>query len=48
MKIEGLIRLLNENSAEYLIIGAQACAAHGYVRATVDLDILVSPNEENK
>ena len=47
MKIEDLIRLLNEKSAEYLIIGAQACAAHGYVRATADMDILIRPDEKN-
>ena len=47
MKIEDLIKLLNEQSAEYIIIGAQALAAHGYVRATEDLDILINPTEKN-
>ncbi|MBI3540843.1 MAG: hypothetical protein HY073_01690 [Deltaproteobacteria bacterium] len=47
MKIEDLIRFLNEKSAEYLVIGAQACAAHGYVRATADMDILIRPDEKN-
>ena len=41
MKIEKLLKLLNEKQVKYLIIGAQACAAHGYVRATEDIDILV-------
>jgi len=47
MKIEDLIRLLNDQHAEYLIIGAEACAAHGYVRATHDIDILINPSKEN-
>src|SRR3989338_3676614 len=47
MKIENLIKFLNENRVHYAIIGAQACAAHGFVRATEDIDILVDPEEEN-
>ena len=47
MKIEDLIKLLNDQQAEYMIIGAEACAAHGYVRATNDIDILINPTEEN-
>jgi len=30
-----------------LIIGAQAVGAHGFVRATTDLDILINPTEAN-
>lgn len=33
--------VLNKHGAKYLVIGAQACWLHGYVRATVDVDILV-------
>ncbi|MBI5299203.1 MAG: hypothetical protein HY877_02755 [Deltaproteobacteria bacterium] len=47
MKIEDLIKLLNDQSVEYIIIGAQALAAHGYVRATKDIDILINPDEAN-
>ena len=47
MKPEDLIKLLNDQAADYLIIGAQALAAHGYIRATEDLDILIRPTEEN-
>ncbi|MBN8777511.1 MAG: hypothetical protein J0H13_12690, partial [Thiomonas arsenitoxydans] len=36
-----LIRALNERNAPYLLIGGYALAAHGYVRATTDIDILV-------
>ena len=47
MKPEDLIKLLNGQSAEYIVIGAQALAAHGYVRATEDLDILINPTQQN-
>ena len=47
MKPEDLIKFLNDQHAEYVIIGAQALATHGYVRATKDLDILINPTEEN-
>ena len=39
--------LLNKYGAQYLIIGARACWLHGYVRATMDVDILVPENLEN-
>src|SRR4029077_6299072 len=39
--------LLNKHGAQYLIIGARACWLHGYVRATMDVDILVPENLEN-
>ena len=35
--------LLNKHHARYLIVGARACWLHGYVRATMDVDILVPP-----
>lgn len=47
MKIQDLLKLLNDHSAEYVIIGAQALAAHGFVRATKDIDILINPTEKN-
>jgi len=36
-----LLRALDETHAEYLLIGGYALAAHGYQRATVDIDIVV-------
>src|SRR4029450_9607610 len=33
--------LLNKHHAKYLIVGARACWLHGYVRATMDVDILI-------
>ena len=38
---------LKEAEADYLIVGAYALAAHGYPRATGDLDIWVRPTPEN-
>ena len=32
---------LNSSGAKYLVIGGFACALHGYVRATTDVDILI-------
>ena len=39
--------LLNKHSAQYLVVGARACWLHGYVRATMDVDILIPENLEN-
>jgi len=36
-----LLRSLNEHGADYLLIGGYALAAHGYHRATIDIDVLV-------
>lgn len=35
---------LNEEKAEYLIVGAYALAAHGLPRATGDIDLWVRPH----
>ena len=39
--------LLNKHAAQYLIVGARACWLHGYVRATMDVDILIPKDLEN-
>ena len=39
--------LLNRHDAKYLIIGARACWLHGYVRATMDVDILIPEDLAN-
>ncbi len=39
--------LLNSHCAKYLIVGARACWLHGYVRATMDVDILIPEDLEN-
>ena len=42
-----LLRALNEEGAEYLIVGGYAFAWHGRVRATKDVDIFVGTAPEN-
>lgn len=44
--LKALIRALNERGAEYLLIGGYALYAHGYQRATTDIDVLVPGNRE--
>jgi hypothetical protein len=39
--------LLNKHGAKYLVVGARACWLHGYVRATMDVDILVPEEIDN-
>jgi hypothetical protein len=42
-----LLKLLNEEKVEYLIVGGYAVAAHGHPRFTRDLDIWVNPTIQN-
>ena len=44
--LKTLIRSLNERQAEYLLIGGYALFAHGYHRATTDIDLLVPATRE--
>jgi hypothetical protein len=39
--------LLNRHNVRYLVVGARACWLHGYVRATMDVDILVPEDLRN-
>ena len=45
--LKQLIRSLNEQGAEYLLIGGYALFAHGYHRATTDIDVLVPATRES-
>jgi hypothetical protein len=38
---------LNAAGAHYLVIGGIACILHGYIRATIDLDVLIERSPEN-
>ncbi|NCX98645.1 MAG: hypothetical protein EBX35_08745 [Planctomycetia bacterium] len=42
-----ILRLFHEENVEFLVIGAHALAAHGHVRATLDIDLWVRPTPEN-
>ena len=39
--------LLRKNNVNFVVIGARACALHGYVRATEDIDILIQQEKNN-
>lgn len=47
MDIEGLIKSLNEHRVKFVVIGAAAFPAHGYVRATLDVDVFIKPDRSN-
>ena len=42
-----LLHALNDEGAEYLIIGGYAFAVHGRIRATKDVDIFVGTDPQN-
>jgi predicted nucleotidyltransferase len=44
--LKKLIQALNDAGAEYMLIGGYALFAHGYHRATTDIDLLVPANKE--
>ena len=45
--LKALIRSLNDNAVEYLLIGGYALHAHGYQRSTIDIDLMVPANREH-
>jgi predicted nucleotidyltransferase len=47
LQIQKLLRLLNDSDVRYLIIGATAFAAHGWVRATADVDLYIDADRGN-
>lgn len=42
-----ILQYLNEEKAEFLIVGAYAMASHGFPRSTGDFDIWVNPTPAN-
>lgn len=47
MDTEKLLKLLNEHSVKYVVIGATAFPVHGYIRSTLDIDIFIKRDTEN-
>lgn len=45
--LKRLLTSLNQQDADYLLIGGYALFAHGYHRATEDIDLLVPPTYES-
>jgi predicted nucleotidyltransferase len=41
-----LLRSLNERGVDYLLIGGYALAAHGYQRATTDIDLVIRSSRQ--
>ena len=48
LDVDALLRVLREHGVEFVVIGGFAVAAHGYVRATKDLDIVPRPEPANR
>jgi len=42
-----MLRALSDEKVKFLLVGAYAMAAHGYPRATMDIDIWVMPSSQN-
>lgn len=42
--LKTLVRALNDQQTDYLLIGGYALLAHGFQRATVDIDLLLPAN----
>ncbi len=45
--VEAVIRSLNEAGVRYLVAGGLAVVAHGFVRFTADVDLLLDMDEDN-
>ena len=42
-----ILQALVDEKVKFLLVGAYALSAHGYVRATLDIDIWIMPSPEN-
>ena len=42
-----MLHALTDEKVKFILVGAYALAAHGYPRATMDIDIWVMPSPEN-
>ena len=47
MDTESLLKLLRDNSVDFVVIGASAFPVHGYSRSTLDIDLFIRPEQEN-
>lgn len=45
--LRSLLEALNAHDVRFVVIGGVAVGAHGYVRATADLDLVPDPDPEN-
>jgi hypothetical protein len=42
-----ILKAFRDEGVEHLVIGAHALAAHGHIRATLDIDLWVRPTPDN-
>lgn len=47
LDLRSLLQALHERGVRFVVIGGVAVAAHGYIRATADLDLVPDPDPEN-
>jgi hypothetical protein len=47
LEIDRLVAALNQHHVQFIIVGGMAVAAHGFVRATKDLDVVPSSDRVN-
>jgi predicted nucleotidyltransferase len=45
--VEAIVKSLNQHQVQYLIVGGLAVVAHGYVRYTADVDLMLAVDEQN-
>lgn len=45
--IESIVKALNDYKVQYLIVGGLAVVAHGYVRFTADIDLILAMDTQN-
>ncbi len=46
-QLESVFRALNHNQARYLLVGGLAVIAHGYMRVTADIDLVIALDPGN-
>ncbi len=42
-----ILHALSDENVKFILVGAYALAAHGYPRATMDIDLWVMPSPDN-
>ncbi|QFY89871.1 nucleotidyl transferase AbiEii/AbiGii toxin family protein [Magnetovirga frankeli] len=47
MKIGDLLQALNNVQVDYVLVGGLAVQMHGFLRATIDIDLVLAMNEAN-
>lgn len=47
MKIAELLHALSEAQVEYVLVGGLAVQLHGFMRSTVDIDLVLAMNDKN-